>query len=65
MPPALPPQKPSASPGLAILGCLTTGTLATIGGLAALVKGHFSGAAACFAAAALAFGIVAHVSFHH
>ncbi len=51
------------APGLAIIGCLVTGVLACIGGLTGIVTEQLSGAAFCFVAAALAFGIVVYVSF--
>lgn len=49
--------------GLAIFGCLATGFLACIGGLTGIVTNQVSGAAMCFMAAALAFGVVVYVSF--
>jgi hypothetical protein len=55
--------KGGAGPDVAVFGCLATGVLACIGGLAGIVSGQISGAALCFMAAALAFGVVVYVSF--
>jgi hypothetical protein len=51
------------TPGLAVIGCQATGFLAIIGGIMGLIKESPTGAGVCLIAAALAFGIVAYVSF--
>jgi hypothetical protein len=56
-------SKVGAGPGLAIIGCLATGVLACAGGLTGIAYHQLSGAGVCFMAAAVAFGIVAYVSF--
>ncbi len=55
--------KGDLAPSLAIMGCLFTGLLACIGGLSGVASGQLGGAAFCFLAAAVAFGIVVYVSF--
>ena len=55
-------SKGGAAPDTAVFGCLATGVLACVGGLAGIVTQQIAGAGLCFLAAALAFGIVAYVS---
>jgi hypothetical protein len=55
--------KAGIAPGLAIFGCLATGVLACIVGLTGIDNQQLAGAGLCFLAAALAFGIVAYISF--
>ncbi len=55
--------KGGAAPDVAVFGCLATGVLACIGGLVGLATQQIAGAGLCLIAAALAFGIVAYVSF--
>ena len=52
-----------AGPGLAVFGCLATGVLACIGGMIGILNREIAGAGICFIGAAIAFGIVAYVSF--
>lgn len=61
--PKKPQKKGGVTPGLAILGCQATGFLALIGGLMGLIKENPSAAGVCLIPAALAFGIVAYISF--
>tara|TARA_R110000850_G_scaffold60338_4_gene138580 strand:+ start:1068 stop:1268 length:201 start_codon:yes stop_codon:yes gene_type:complete len=56
-------RKADVTPGLAIIGCQATGFLALIGGLMALIKENPIGVGVCLIPAALAFGIVAYISF--
>lgn len=56
-------EKIGATPGLAIIGCQVTGLLGLIGAVLALSKFDALGAGACLIGAAVAFGIVAYVSF--
>ena len=56
-------KKGGVTPGLAIIGCQATGFLALIGGLMGLIKENPIGAGVCLIPAALAFGIVAYISF--
>ena len=56
-------KKGGITPGLAIIGCQATGFLALIGGLMGLIKENPIGAGVCLIPAALAFGIVAYISF--
>jgi uncharacterized membrane protein (UPF0136 family) len=56
-------KKEGITPGLAILGCQASGFLALIGGLMGLIRADPGGAGVCLIAAALAFGIVAYISF--
>ena len=55
--------KGGTSPALAIFGCLVTGLLACSGGVVGLINNQISGAGVCFTAAAVAFGVVAYVTF--
>ena len=55
--------KGDLAPSLAVLGCLATGFLACVGGVAGFADNQISGAALCFFVAAFAFGIVVYVSF--
>lgn len=50
-------------PGFAVLGGLTIGVVAGAAGLLAALSSDFSGAGVCFAAAALAFGLVANAVY--
>ncbi|MEM7144811.1 MAG: hypothetical protein AAF591_06725 [Verrucomicrobiota bacterium] len=52
-----------AAPGLAIMGCLAVGVLALLGGVLGLLRGDLMGAGVCLIPAAIAFGVVAYVSF--
>jgi hypothetical protein len=52
-----------AAPGLAVFGCMATGVVALIGGAFGLFDENFVGAGVCLLSAAVAFGIVAYVSF--
>lgn len=61
--PEKPNKKGGVTPGLAIIGCQATGFLAIIGGLMGLIKENPVGAGVCLIPAALAFGIVAYISF--
>lgn len=56
-------KKEGITPGLAILGCQSTGFIALIGGIMGLIRANPTGAGVCLIAAALAFGIVAYISF--
>lgn len=53
----------SGAPDVAVFGCLATGVFACIGGLAGIATRQIGGAGVCLLAAALAFGIVAYISF--
>jgi hypothetical protein len=55
--------KGGAAPDVAIFGCLATGVLACVGGLIGMSTRQIAGAGLCFMAAAIAFGVVAYVSF--
>ena len=56
-------KKGVITPGLAIIGCQATGVLALIGGIMGLINENPIGAGVCLIPAALAFGIVAYISF--
>ena len=58
-----PPKKSEVTPGLAILGCQTAGVLGLIGGGMGLLTLNPVGVGVCLIPAALAFGIVAYISF--
>lgn len=61
--PEKPHKKAGVTPGLAILGCQATGVIGLLGGLLGLIYHNPVGAGVCLIAAAIAFGIVAFVSF--
>ena len=55
--------KQSAAPGIAILGCNVTGGIACFGGIVGIFSHQIAGAGVCLSASAIAFGIVAFISF--